>query len=191
MAALIFALPGSLYLYQGEELGLPEVFDIPADRREDPVFERTGGAEIGRDGCRVPMPWTNDASSSYGFSTPRADGTVGEPWLPQPTAWGERSVSEIDDIENSTLHMYQSLGEVRDEFAVSQPLEAQTIDIGPKVIAVRRGDLVVVVNPTDEPVQLDLDHRELAITQPVFASEPAEMHTTGVIPASSTIWFSS
>ncbi|MFT7393662.1 MAG: alpha-glucosidase [Candidatus Azotimanducaceae bacterium] len=191
MTALIFALPGSLYLYQGEELGLPEVFDIPADRREDPVFERTGGAEIGRDGCRVPMPWTNDASSSYGFSTPRADGTVGEPWLPQPAGWGERSVSEIDDIENSTLHMYRSLGEVRDEFAVSQPLQAQTIDIGPEVVAVRRGDLVVVVNPTDQPVQLDLDHPELAITQPVFASEPAEMHTTGVIPANSTIWFSS
>jgi hypothetical protein len=56
---------------------------------------------------------------------------------------------------------------------------------------VRRGDLIVVVNPTDQPVQLDLDHRELAITQPVFASEPAEMHTTGVIPANSTIWFSS
>ena len=58
---MAFALPGSLYLYQGEELGLPEVFDIPDDRREDPVFHLTLGTGIGRDGCRIPLPWTADA----------------------------------------------------------------------------------------------------------------------------------
>ena len=72
LAALAFAVPGSLYLYQGEELGLPEVFDIPDDRREDPVFHLTGGEGLGRDGCRIPLPWTTDAATSFGFSTPPA-----------------------------------------------------------------------------------------------------------------------
>ena len=59
-ALLTLALPGSVYLYQGEELGLPEVEDIPADRRQDPMFLRTGGTDPGRDGCRVPLPWSGD-----------------------------------------------------------------------------------------------------------------------------------
>ncbi|MFT3875041.1 MAG: glycoside hydrolase family 13 protein [Propioniciclava sp.] len=75
---LELALPGSAYLYQGEELGLPEVAGIPADRRQDPTFVRTGGAQIGRDGSRVPPPWT-DEPPSFGFSTAPAH-------LPQP-AW--------------------------------------------------------------------------------------------------------
>ena len=61
-------MPGSLYLYQGEELGLPEVFDIPDDRREDPVFHLTNGEGLGRDGCRIPLPWTTDPATSFGFS---------------------------------------------------------------------------------------------------------------------------
>ena len=69
-AAALFALglPGCVYLYAGEELGLPEVLDLPDEARQDPIFARTGGAEIGRDGCRVPLPWTDDAGTSFGFS---------------------------------------------------------------------------------------------------------------------------
>ena len=87
-------MPGSLYLYQGEELGLPEVFDIPDDRREDPVFLLTHGEGIGRDGCRIPLPWTADPATSFGFSTRGArHGTVDEPWLPQPGDWGRYAAS--------------------------------------------------------------------------------------------------
>src|SRR5262249_28395795 len=65
-ALLTFALPGSVYVYQGDELGLPEVLDLPAQARQDPIFARTGGAELGRDGCRVPLPWSGSAPP-YGF----------------------------------------------------------------------------------------------------------------------------
>ncbi len=191
MTALIFALPGSLYLYQGEELGLPEVLDIPADRREDPVFHLTDGAEIGRDGCRVPLPWTGDASSSYGFSTPRADGSVAEPWLPQPDGWGQYALTNAEDDDLSMLELYRELGAVRSEFAIDQPLRGAVIDVGPSLVGVRRGDLVVVVNATPQPIAVDLGHAELSIAQPVFSSEPGEMHTPGVIPANATVWFAS
>ncbi len=67
-AGLLLAMPGAVYLYQGEELGLPEVLDLPDEAREDPVFARTGGALIGRDGCRVPLPWTAAVAASHGFS---------------------------------------------------------------------------------------------------------------------------
>ncbi len=189
MASLIFALPGSLYLYQGEELGLPEVFDIPDDRREDPVFERTGGAEIGRDGCRVPLPWDDDASSSYGFSVPRPNGSVGEPWLPQPAGWGAHSVATLEGIPLSTLHIYRKLGEARTAYATNQPLTADPVELGAGLVGVRRGSLLVVVNTTTEAVALDMNNPELADAQLVFASEPDEVDTPDMIPPNSTLWF--
>ena len=64
------ALPGAYYLYQGEELGLPEVEDIPVDRIEDPMHVRSGGVDPGRDGCRVPLPWSG-TQPPYGFSPRR------------------------------------------------------------------------------------------------------------------------
>lgn len=191
MTALIFALPGSLFLYQGEELGLPEVLDIPDDRREDPVFDFTDGAQIGRDGCRIPLPWTTDASTSYGFSTPKADGTVDEPWLPQPAGWGDFALTVAEDDDQSMLAMYREAADARGEFAVDQPLAAEVLDLGNELVGVRRGDLVVVVNATPAPIAVDLDHPELSIAQPVFSSEPGEMHTPGVIPANCTVWFTS
>ena len=80
-AMLCAALPGSLYIYQGEELGLDEVQDLPADQRQDPMYLRSGGTDPGRDGCRVPLPWAG-TSPPFGFSPA---GATGEPWLPQPT----------------------------------------------------------------------------------------------------------
>jgi alpha-glucosidase len=83
---LMLALPGSAYLYQGEELGLHEVADIPPDRVRDPVFARSGGTEKGRDGCRVPLPWTADGPS-FGFGG-------GTAHLPQPDWFGPLGVQE-------------------------------------------------------------------------------------------------
>ena len=77
---VMLALPGSAYLYQGEELGLPEVIDLADDARQDPTWFRTGGERYGRDGCRVPIPWSADAPA-YGFSP------TGASWLPQPAEW--------------------------------------------------------------------------------------------------------
>lgn len=188
LTSLIFALPGSLYLYQGEEFALPEVFDIPDDLREDPVFERTNGQEIGRDGCRVPLPWSTDAASSYGFSTPRNDGTVDGPWLPQPAGWGNRSLAAAESQEHSTLDMYRSLGEARAAHASNQEQRAQAIEFGDGLVGVRRGALVVIVNTTMQEIELDMSHADLADAELVFTSQPAE-DAPGSIAANSTLWF--
>ena len=96
---LMLALPGSAYLYQGEELGLHEVADLPAERIQDPVFSRSGGAEKGRDGCRVPLPWTA-GGPSFGFG-------AGAAHLPQPAWFGPLSVEAQEDDPASTLTMYR------------------------------------------------------------------------------------
>jgi alpha-glucosidase len=100
---LMLALPGSAYLYQGEELGLHEVADLPAELIQDPVFSRSGGAEKGRDGCRVPLPWRPDGPS-FGFG-------AGVAHLPQPAWFGPLSVRAQEHDPASTLVMYrQALG---------------------------------------------------------------------------------
>ncbi|MBF8171401.1 glycoside hydrolase family 13 protein [Streptomyces olivaceus] len=97
---LMLALPGSAYVYQGEELGLPEVADLPTEVLQDPIWEQTGHVRKGRDGCRVPLPWTTDGPS-YGFGT-------GAAWLPQPTGFGGYSVQAQDGVAGSTLELYRT-----------------------------------------------------------------------------------
>jgi len=97
---MILALPGSSYLYQGEELGLPEVADLPVHALRDPSFHRSGGAVKGRDGARVPIPWTR-SGTSFGFGT---DGA----WLPQPAGFGDLSVEAQDGAKGSTLELYRT-----------------------------------------------------------------------------------
>ncbi|MBL1106810.1 glycoside hydrolase family 13 protein [Streptomyces sp. 5-8] len=97
---LMLALPGSAYLYQGEELGLPEVADLPTEVLQDPVWEQTGHVRKGRDGCRVPLPWTT-AGPSYGFGP-------GAGWLPQPSTFAARSVEAQAGTEGSTLELYRT-----------------------------------------------------------------------------------
>jgi alpha-glucosidase len=111
-ALLLLALPGSAYIYQGEELGLPEVTDIPDAARQDPTFFRTHGAVAGRDGCRVPLPWDRDGSS-FGFS--RTDGAVppAPPWLPQPAGWGGYSVAAEAGEPDSFLSLYREALRIR------------------------------------------------------------------------------
>jgi alpha-glucosidase len=189
MITLAMAMPGSLYLYMGEELGLPEYLDIADDRRQDPVFIQTGGRRIGRDGCRVPIPWTDDPATSFGFSTVENGTSAPEPWLPQPDWWGAMAVAELDGHDGSILELYREVVDARREFATPQGMAAAVIELGDGLVAVRRGDLVAVTNVSSMPVALDPEDDHLEVAMPVFASEPAEMHTPGVIPPESTIWF--
>ena len=117
MAVFAAALPGAFYVYQGEELGLPEVLDISDERRQDPMFHRTHGREKGRDGCRVPLPWDNNPANAFGFSR-STDNPTAEvaPWLPQPDDWGRHSVSELSTRAGSTLNMYRDLLRARREY---------------------------------------------------------------------------
>jgi alpha-glucosidase len=111
-ALLLLALPGSAYIYQGEELGLPEVTDIPDSARQDPTFRRTGGRVAGRDGCRVPLPWDR-GGPSFGFSRTSADSTPAAPWLPQPAGWGGYSVAAQDGDPDSFLTLYREALRIR------------------------------------------------------------------------------
>ncbi|HEV2377083.1 MAG TPA: glycoside hydrolase family 13 protein [Streptosporangiaceae bacterium] len=103
-ALLTMALPGSVYVYQGEELGLWEVQDIPDELRQDPMWRRSGGADPGRDGSRVPLPWSGP-EPPFGFSPP---GAVQPPWLPQPKEWRELTVQAQADAAGSMLSLYRS-----------------------------------------------------------------------------------
>jgi alpha-glucosidase len=96
----MLALPGGAYVYQGEELGLPEVEDLPDAARQDPTFRRTGGAEPGRDGCRVPLPWSG-TQPSYGFGPDAAS------WLPQPASWASLTVERQAADPASMLSLYR------------------------------------------------------------------------------------
>jgi alpha-glucosidase len=105
---MMLALPGVAYVYQGEELGLPEAVDIPDEYRQDPTFFRTAGEQYGRDGCRVPIPW-EAAQPSYGF------GDSGLSWLPQPEVYRVFSRDLQEGVEGSTLELYKKLLRLRKE----------------------------------------------------------------------------
>lgn len=107
--AFMLGLPGSSYIYQGEELGLPEHTSLDASFREDPTFFRTKGERVGRDGCRVPIPWESD-KPAYGFNT------TGKSWLPQPENYRRYARSEQKGVAGSTLELYKQLLKIRKEF---------------------------------------------------------------------------
>ncbi len=147
-ALLMLALPGGAYLYQGEELGLPEVEDLPDDRREDPIFVRSGGVDPGRDGCRVPIPW-DTSTSSYSFSPEGA----AAPWLPQPEHWAGLSVAAQEADPDSTLHLFRSALRLRREHLLDAgPLA--WLDTPPGLLAFRRGTVTCWLNTSDRAVAL-------------------------------------
>lgn len=145
---LLLALPGAVYLYQGEELGLPEVLDLPDSARTDPVWSRSGGAQLGRDGCRVPLPWSR-TQRYFGFSTM-------EPWLPQPDGFGAFAADDQIADPGSTLTLYRSAIASRRSLFRSDP-GLEWLPSPPNVVAWRRGDSSCVVNFGTKTVLLDTD----------------------------------
>jgi len=161
---LSLALPGSAYIYQGEELGLEEVEDLPDSVRQDPMFFRTAGANLGRDGCRVPLPWSGQ-EPPFGFSTTAGDPVKVEPWLPQPKAWKDLSVETQTGDPGSMLELYSA--------ALALRRESEHLGDGPLtwlpapdgVLAFARGaagegtdpSFVCVVNLSGGPVPLPVD----------------------------------
>ncbi len=144
---MMLALPGSAYLYQGEELGLPEAVDLPDDARQDPTWFRTHGERYGRDGCRVPIPWTADGPS-YGFNA------SGASWLPQPAQWAELARDVQRNRPDSTLSLYRSALTERRAHALGTG-ELQWVDgYGDDVVAFRNGDITVIANVGATPVPL-------------------------------------
>lgn len=143
---LMLALPGSVYLYQGEELGLPEVHDLPEGVLDDPVWERSGHTEKGRDGCRVPIPWDRKGES-FGFGY---DGA----WLPQPEGWAELSVEAQEGVEGSTLELYREAIQIRSKF-LEDDEDLEWLDTDGQILAFRRGSgMICLVNYGPDPVQV-------------------------------------
>jgi alpha-glucosidase len=170
------ALPGSMYLYQGEELGLPEVEDIPAERRQDPMFFRSNGVDPGRDGCRVPLPWSGD-EPPYGFSP---SGATRVPWLDQPAGWGALTVAAEDADPDSMLALYRAALRIRRDEPALGDGELQWRSSSEEVLSFTRGrDLLCVVNFGSEPVALP-PGADLLI-----ASAPLE---GGRLPCDATAW---
>ncbi|MDN4473014.1 glycoside hydrolase family 13 protein [Demequina zhanjiangensis] len=166
---LMLALPGSAYLYQGEELGLPEHVYIPDDARQDPTWFRTEGERYGRDGCRVPLPWTAD-EPSFGFSH------AGESWLPQPEDWADLARHAQRGQHGSTLEMYRSALSLRKELGLATG-ELLWADSEPGVLAFECGDALVVTNFSDAPVPLGTE-------EVLLASAPV----ADVLPPDATVW---
>ncbi|MGW1025433.1 glycoside hydrolase family 13 protein [Streptomyces sp. NPDC002577] len=144
---LMLALPGSSYVYQGEELGLPEVADLPAEVLQDPIWEQTGHVRKGRDGCRVPLPWTR-TGPSYGFGPAGA-------WLPQPESFAAYSVETQDEAEGSTLELYRAALRLRRKLLVPGDESLTWAESAPGVLHfARSGGWGCVTNLSGEPVAL-------------------------------------
>ncbi len=145
-ALLAMALPGSLYVYQGEELGLPEVEDIPFERRQDPMWHRSGGIDPGRDGCRIPLPWSG-SHPPYGFSP---NGST-QSWLDQPEGWGPLTVEAQSGDPTSMLTLYRAGLRLRGAIAGSLRWRPST----DAVLAFSRGEtFTCIVNLGPEPIPL-------------------------------------
>ncbi|MFZ3469855.1 glycoside hydrolase family 13 protein [Streptomyces sp. 4.24] len=146
-ALLMLALPGSAYVYQGEELGLPEVVDLPDSVRQDPAFARGEGQDGLRDGCRVPLPWSG-TQAPYGFGD-------GGSWLPQPADWAGLSVAAQTGDPHSTLELYRAALRIRRAHpALGAGDAVEWLEAPEGVLAFRRGDFTCTVNTTDEPVRI-------------------------------------
>jgi alpha-glucosidase len=146
---LLLGLPGSAYLYQGEELGLPEHTSLDDELREDPAFFRTNGAERGRDGCRVPLPWEADAPA-MGYSP------TGLTWLPQPEEWKAYAADVQTGQDGSTLELYRETLRLRRELGLGLGgmVWAEEYAGTDQVIAFRNRDVLVVANLGSAPVPL-------------------------------------
>ncbi len=174
---LMLALPGSAYIYQGEELGLPDVVDLPDEVRQDPAYFRGAGQDGFRDGCRVPIPWTREGSS-YGFG-------AGGSWLPQPASWGELSIEAQTGTAGSTLELYRSALSVRrtqTDLGAGEAVEWLRAPEG--VLAFRRGEFVCVANTSGESVTTPAYGRVL-----LTSGEVTEADGEAKVPADTTVWF--
>ncbi|MDG4795935.1 alpha-amylase family glycosyl hydrolase [Micromonospora sp. WMMD1082] len=167
---LMLALPGSAYLYQGEELGLPEHTTMPDEARQDPTWARSGHTQRGRDGCRVPIPWEADAPS-YGF------GPTDASWLPQPSVWAEYALDRQRGVPGSTYEMYRTALRLRRTHGLGRGT-LEWLPCGDEVLSFRNGDLVVLTNfgaPVEAPAG-ELLHSS------------APLDADGTVPTDVTVW---
>jgi alpha-glucosidase len=177
-ALLMLALPGGAYIYQGEELAVPEVRDIPEDRLTDPIWKMSGFKDRGRDGCRVPIAWNSSPAGAFGFST-NAQLQPDQAWLPQSPWWGSYSVESQVGITGSTHSLYTKALAIRKSEAGLGDGPMQWLDAGKDVIAFSRpGDFACYVNFGD-PIEMP-QGAEILLASQDFSSN--------TIPTDTTVW---
>ncbi|MFE9373413.1 glycoside hydrolase family 13 protein [Streptomyces sp. NPDC006711] len=174
---LMLALPGSAYVYQGEELGLPDVTDLPDEVRQDPSFHRAAGQDGFRDGCRVPIPWTVEGSS-YGFGE-------GGSWLPQPDSWAGLSVQAQTGDADSTLELYRrAIAARRAHPGLGAGDDLRWLEAPDGVLAFAREGFVCTVNLTGRLVSLPVSGRLVLASAPVAVDGDRFE-----LPADTTVWW--
>ncbi|WP_280452204.1 glycoside hydrolase family 13 protein [Nocardia cyriacigeorgica] len=172
MILLELALPGAVFIYNGAELGLPNVDDLPDEVLQDPVWERTGHAERGRDGCRVPIPWEGSAPP-FGFTR------AARSWLPIPAEWAELTVAAQLDRSGSTLELYHDAIELRHKRPEFDGAGLEWLPAAPGVLMFRRpGGLVCVLNTSAAAI-------ELPEGEAILLSAPL---VDGLLPPDSAAW---
>ncbi|RAM36288.1 glycoside hydrolase family 13 protein [Arthrobacter globiformis] len=154
------ALPGSAYIYQGEELGLPEHTTLPAEARQDPTFFRTNGIERGRDGCRVPLPWKS-AAPGYGFGEASTAQDPAAPWLPQPESFEDLAADRQDGVKGSTLELYRAALTARRNHGLGSGTFCWADNHNPElgVLAFHNRDVLVVANTGADPTPVPDGYR--------------------------------
>lgn len=167
---LELALPGSAYIYQGEELGLPDHTTLPHEYRQDPAWFQSNHEELGRDGCRIPLPWDAEAPG-LGFSP------TGTTWLPQPEGYAHYAATQQRGVEGSTLELYRRLLRLRKELGLGAG-SLTWLDAPEGVLTFDNAGVQVIVNVSGNPVPVPAG-REVLV-----ASNPVE----GDIPADTTVW---
>lgn len=177
--ALQAALPSSMYIYQGEELSLPEHMAVPDELREDPAFYRTQGREAGRDGCRVPMPWEANAPG-FGFSP------SGSTWLPQPASWKTLAVDVQEAEASSSLNFFKKMYRLRKDLGLGRAelLDVQEAHLHYVSRLPDRADVHIVM-AFDEAVTLPAGAHILLSTDEVA---PAQVSNEETAP-NSTVWY--
>lgn len=177
MALLMLALPGGAYIYQGEELALPEVRDLPESALQDPTWFQTDHKDRGRDGCRVPIPWSSNPAGAFGFASDTSL-TPERTWLPQSLWMGEYAVDTQQGVAGSPLETYRAALSIRKAELGDGDLE--WLDWGSDVLAFSRGNgFVCVVNFGSTPIAIPVQHSVLVSNGDV---------NNGVVAANAAAW---
>jgi alpha-glucosidase len=178
-ALLMLALPGGAYIYQGEELALPEARDIPEDRLTDPRWAMSGFTDRGRDGCRVPLPWKTNSAGAFGFSENSKLSPI-DAWLPQSNNWGDFSVQSQEDDDQSPLNLYRQALKIRKTHPGLGDGTINWLEVNQNVVSFSRpGGFVCYLN-LGEAIELPKSAKVLVSSEPI---------TNGLIPTDTAVWF--
>ena len=172
------ALPGSMYIYQGEELGLPEHTTLAPEYRQDPTFFRTNGERVGRDGCRVPLPWEAGEGAANGFNS------SGKSWLPQPEIYADYSRDQQEGVRGSTLELYKHALKLRKQLRIGEgSFEWVKEFVSDHSLGFRNGEILVIHNFGHDQIELPAGE--------ILASSIEGMSEGHSLVADQTVWLKS